>query len=105
RILCSFDRSLFLSPPLSIPTRRSSDLRSVLSQFFQHLQTACSLHHLDLFPIIHSHSCRIISSVLQFGQPVQQDRRRLLFSNISRSEEHTSELQSRFDLVCRLLLE
>src|SRR5699024_11265926 len=25
--------------------------------------------------------------------------------NISRSEEHTSELQSRFDLVCRLLLE
>src|SRR5699024_11356457 len=25
--------------------------------------------------------------------------------NIPRSEEHTSELQSRFDLVCRLLLE
>src|SRR5699024_11284721 len=25
--------------------------------------------------------------------------------NDSRSEEHTSELQSRFDLVCRLLLE
>src|SRR5207249_10831048 len=25
--------------------------------------------------------------------------------NIYRSEEHTSELQSRFDLVCRLLLE
>src|SRR5699024_12068340 len=24
---------------------------------------------------------------------------------VSRSEEHTSELQSRFDLVCRLLLE
>src|SRR5437868_7184335 len=25
--------------------------------------------------------------------------------NLTRSEEHTSELQSRFDLVCRLLLE
>src|SRR5207249_7321306 len=25
--------------------------------------------------------------------------------SINRSEEHTSELQSRFDLVCRLLLE
>src|SRR5699024_12276208 len=25
--------------------------------------------------------------------------------NVNRSEEHTSELQSRFDLVCRLLLE
>src|SRR5207249_7564873 len=28
-----------------------------------------------------------------------------LSSTKSRSEEHTSELQSRFDLVCRLLLE
>src|SRR5699024_8565262 len=27
------------------------------------------------------------------------------FTVIERSEEHTSELQSRFDLVCRLLLE
>src|SRR5699024_577390 len=26
------------------------------------------------------------------------------FDNVGRSEEHTSELQSRFDLVCRLLL-
>src|SRR5207249_11257580 len=26
-------------------------------------------------------------------------------SSVNRSEEHTSELQSRFDLVCRLLLE
>src|SRR5699024_11543641 len=31
---------------------------------------------------------------------------RLQYASIlSRSEEHTSELQSRFDLVCRLLLE
>src|SRR5438067_10239625 len=29
----------------------------------------------------------------------------LTLSGASRSEEHTSELQSRFDLVCRLLLE
>src|SRR5699024_11925379 len=33
------------------------------------------------------------------GGPVQRDRRWV------RSEEHTSELQSRFELVCRLLLE
>src|SRR5207249_11442972 len=31
--------------------------------------------------------------------------RRSLTSGALRSEEHTSELQSRFDLVCRLLLE
>src|SRR5699024_11236871 len=30
---------------------------------------------------------------------------RIRFLSILRSEEHTSELQSRFDLVCRLLLE
>src|SRR5699024_12650323 len=28
-----------------------------------------------------------------------------VLDSVSRSEEHTSELQSRFDLVCRLLLE
>src|SRR5699024_12738312 len=32
-------------------------------------------------------------------------REELLFIKNKRSEEHTSELQSRFDLVCRLLLE
>src|SRR5699024_12650242 len=30
---------------------------------------------------------------------------RTIWSSRERSEEHTSELQSRFDLVCRLLLE
>src|SRR5207249_8370244 len=32
-------------------------------------------------------------------------RRQGLAHPVDRSEEHTSELQSRFDLVCRLLLE
>src|SRR2546422_3371759 len=32
-------------------------------------------------------------------------RRRLLIDHATRSEEHTSELQSRLHLVCRLLLE
>src|SRR5699024_12178416 len=41
---------------------------------------------------------------VQCGQPLLQQggNRRKIFH---RSEEHTSELQSRFDLVCRLLLE
>src|SRR5437868_8428616 len=34
-----------------------------------------------------------------------QTQRRLSSARLMRSEEHTSELQSRFDLVCRLLLE
>src|SRR5699024_11744962 len=49
-----------------------------------------------------------------YGPPCPPSNRTLLHSyptfseNLSqywRSEEHTSELQSRFDLVCRLLLE
>src|SRR5699024_12017346 len=39
-----------------------------------------------------------------FGQLKENDRMRRLTMR-GRSEEHTSELQSRFDLVCRLLLE
>src|SRR5699024_8540140 len=37
--------------------------------------------------------------------PVDTERQILHNVNLHRSEEHTSELQSRFDLVCRLLLE
>src|SRR5207249_7841539 len=45
----------------------------------------------------------------EFGEPSNSGER-LTFQRDggtapSRSEEHTSELQSRFDLVCRLLLE
>src|SRR5256884_5942830 len=40
-----------------------------------------------------------------FGQPLAQAPRWLSTSNFPRSEEHTSELQSRLHLVCRLLLE
>src|SRR5207249_5805553 len=39
------------------------------------------------------------------GHQRRCDRREDLTRLLHRSEEHTSELQSRFDLVCRLLLE
>src|SRR5438105_7581328 len=54
---------------------------------------------------------RIIADQLQrkWGQPAIVDNRAGAAGNIgaeyARSEEHTSELQSRVDLVCRLLLE
>src|SRR5437868_9007557 len=42
-----------------------------------------------------------------FGEKSEQNILKAVevFKNVLRSEEHTSELQSRFDLVCRLLLE
>src|SRR5699024_11309637 len=38
-------------------------------------------------------------------EPKRDLSNNLISSSSSRSEEHTSELQSRFELVCRLLLE
>src|SRR5438067_5233004 len=64
----------------SFPTRRSSDLVQALPFF----------HHQIFFDFF-----------LHFGERFRA-RGALVFD---RSEEHTSELQSRFDLVCRLLLE
>src|SRR5699024_11948119 len=49
-----------------------------------------------------SKSLKILESVLQQMLDAGLGRGDLV---IARSEEHTSELQSRFDLVCRLLLE
>src|SRR5207249_7340117 len=47
-----------------------------------------------------------LSCLAEFGRFIEIGKRDIYQnSRIPRSEEHTSELQSRFDLVCRLLLE
>src|SRR5690606_40727135 len=58
------------------------------------------------------HLVGIKKTVLQFAQIFPHKRRFKVFRNVvpphvlaDRSEEHTSELQSRENLVCRLLLE
>src|SRR5438067_9371040 len=49
---------------------------------------------------------KMVQSIAQGGCPLGScDAAHSRYSYIMRSEEHTSELQSRFDLVCRLLLE
>src|SRR5256886_14982521 len=45
----------------------------------------------------------IVASVKGFGPGPYQDCK--VYENVARSEEHTSELQSQSNLVCRLLLE
>src|SRR3712207_7834440 len=52
---------------------------------------------------IHGHSCRI--AVGEIGDDRRQVAQRAGRPGLRRSEEHTSELQSRQYLVCRLLLE
>src|SRR5207249_8369625 len=48
----------------------------------------------------------LVCSMLRLGLVIHLERAKFSQSTWNkRSEEHTSELQSRFDLVCRLLLE
>src|SRR5579885_2622806 len=47
--------------------------------------------------------CRLMPSTARAGPRLVRNSTRR--SSTVRSEEHTSELQSRFDIVCRLLLE
>src|SRR5207249_5949446 len=59
-----------------------------------------------LFPyttLFRSHPARIADVILVGARQALWPHRRR--AQCQRSEEHTSELQSRFDLVCRLLLE
>src|SRR5690349_23007903 len=70
----------------SFPTRRSSDLRLLLGD-----QPRGRLHD----PVRHRRARR------PRRRRAPPDR----VGGAARSEEHTSELQSRRDLVCRLLLE
>src|SRR5206468_10806306 len=67
----------------SFPTRRSSDLIYSLG---------CTLYYL-------------LTGREPFVEKTPYQRYGVFSTNGSRSEEHTSELQSRSDLVCRLLLE
>src|SRR5699024_11416492 len=85
----------------SFPTRRSSDLKGIfqmvdarrdgrplLAVYLDHVKTRLHIVRMTLQPFLS-----------------RRDDARLLCRRYMRSEEHTSELQSRFDLVCRLLLE
>src|SRR5207247_8902970 len=99
--------SIYCSPahyPLpSFPTRRSSDLPSSLALLF-YMAGLRSLQQK------YDEAEKIYRQILQ-----QDPRSALARNNLAwllaardgkpRSEEHTSELQSRVDLVCRLLLE
>src|SRR5699024_12111236 len=86
---------------LSFPTRRSSDLKfvdlTVFISVFCTFQKGVSPH-----PGLH-----LGAAFRTAGDHFRGDTQILVNGWIHgvRSEEHTSELQSRFDLVCRLLLE
>src|SRR6266513_5876958 len=60
-----------------------------------------------LFPyttLFRSHELALDLLLVEDGEGARDRLRRRGVPELVRSEEHTSELQSRFDLVCRLLL-
>src|SRR5699024_12653920 len=75
------------------PTRRSSDLEVV-----EPPARALTPSNSSRSPNGHRTIAVTVAVVLRLGWLST-------WSSSHRSEEHTSELQSRFDLVCRLLLE
>src|SRR5207248_9965217 len=75
----------------SLPTRRSSDLRRALGEAMVDIGATRVLDAGP--PFLHR-------EVVRFRDVPAGIR-----GDLKRSEEHTSELQSPYDLVCRLLLE
>src|SRR5699024_12154696 len=103
RSLCRCHRGPVLIPPF--PTRRSSDLGK-LAAVAALIPFVLLIVGLQAFIMEQEEATFTTSFFLGIATgPLIFD----LFSALSpvgrRSEEHTSELQSRFDLVCRLLLE
>src|SRR5207249_6537075 len=101
--------SLYCPPPLphlhSFPTRRSSDLEldHALGVLAEKLLQSDRLYAADMAGMV------VVDLVGELA-PGDTDLLRIDHHDVVahvhvRSEEHTSKLQSRFDLVCRLLLE
>src|SRR5206468_4539028 len=89
----------------SFPTRRSSDLKSQVKE----IVAFAKKFGISVYPTVVNmpgHMETALSTHPEFQLRDKYGKRspsRLDVTN--RSEEHTSELQSRSDLVCRLLLE
>src|SRR5206468_7122900 len=81
-------------PPLhSFPTRRSSDLSHSIAY-------GLTVDHVVEVTALLADGTRVV-----FGDVTPEELARDVAEDDARSEEHTSELQSRSDLVCRLLPE
>src|SRR5699024_11331906 len=93
----------------SFPTRRSSDLATGPKFLRYMLQLRLSIHNWRDPTCWFLYQKRLIVVVARRIKSVCGGMRarnryflRIGLSGITRSEEHTSELQSRFELVCRL---
>src|SRR5207253_8843925 len=98
---CSMQRTAGLCATPSFPTRRSSDLRGELP----HLLLNGGMVGVNVGTLRPELRQARLNGLVLFLQGCQSPFRRAWRNSGLRSEEHTSELQSRGHLVCRLLLE
>src|SRR5699024_11429401 len=87
-------------PLLSFPTRRSSDLTGLTQEDFKVLCDLGVFNRATMDSAVFAFRRFELASLDYIGGGKEKPE-----YYGGRSEEHTSELQSRFDLVCRLLLE
>src|SRR5207237_8187104 len=84
---------------LSFPTRRSSDLGCCLRRELDRPRSCAAARVCEL------HELRLRGCAGGHVEIAERERHRIVEEQRLRSEEHTSELQSHLNLVCRLLLE
>src|SRR5690606_42060929 len=97
-LLCFFSCYVDHRDLHSFPTRRSSDLyRNTAYHAYQNIPIY-KYHKSETFNYLHR-------PVSQYSRCNGLHKNKQLTRKTMRSEEHTSELQSRENLVCRLLLE
>src|SRR5690606_41506858 len=91
----------------SLPTRRSSDLwtKNGESQLIHFIGKDNIVFHCIIFPaMLEAHGELVLPTNVPANEFLNLEGNKISTSR-NRSEEHTSELQSRENLVCRLLLE
>src|SRR5699024_11484474 len=102
----SFTHSLHLLYLHSFPTRRSSDLQAQIREIYHEHNGVDGYRSMTVYlarkgfhysPITIHKYMNQETGLYAIVRPKKPE--------YIRSEEHTSELQSRFDLVCRLLLQ
>src|SRR5206468_11071364 len=100
----SLNRGLY-----SFPTRRSSDLREIrgipsLVNGKISLKFRCVSCQITISSVMKFHPCVAVftdkTSQRKLSKDTQQNETPTAVHDTARSEEHTSELQSRSDLVC-----
>src|SRR5699024_12375774 len=102
RYFLFFSLARQLCYPPSLPTRRSSDLKDTACTIS--FLVNCLIFCVPTFYINDWWNNNIVLNTL-ITEFITLCIKHHMMEKMPRSEEHTSELQSRFDIVCRLLLE